>query len=118
MSSGFLDIKVKLSLLKFEEDGLYFIYSPALDLTGYGKTESEARDSYEQAIEEFFRYTTNKKTIFTELEKLGWTISKKNKVSAPSLSHLIQTREFMEEIFSEKQLRKVDENVMIPNSWY
>jgi len=37
-------VNVKLSLIEFEEDGLHFVYSPALDLTGYGKTEESARN--------------------------------------------------------------------------
>ena len=106
-------INVKLSLIEFEEDGLHFVYSPALDLTGYGKTEAEAKESYNQAIEEFLTYTSHKKTAFEVLERLGWIIKKK-KVSAPSLSELLQNRSYLEEIFTEKQFRKTDENVCIP----
>jgi hypothetical protein len=107
-------INVKLSLIEFEEDGLYFIYSPALDLTGYGKTEKEAKQSYNLAIEEFLKYTTHKETILQELERLGWTISKKKKLSAPSLSALLQSRSYLDEIFTEKNFRKTDETVSIP----
>jgi hypothetical protein len=106
-------INVKLSLIEFEEEGLYFIYSPALDLTGYGKTDEEAKESYNLAMEEFLKYTVNKETIYQELERLGWTISNK-KVSAPSLSTLIQNREYLEEIFTEKTFRKTDHTVAIP----
>jgi len=107
-------VNVKLSLIEFEEDGLYFVYSPALDLTGYGKTEVEAKESYNIAMEEFLTYTTHKETVFEELERLGWTISKKKKISAPSLPELLQSRSYLEEIFTEKQFRKTDENVAIP----
>lgn len=106
-------INVKLSLIEFEEEGLHFVYSPALDLTGYGKTEAEAKESYNQAMEEFLKYTSHKKTAFEVLERLGWVIKKK-KVSAPSLSELLQSRSYLEEIFTEKQFRKTDENVRIP----
>jgi len=107
-------VNVKLSLIEFEEDGLHFVYSPALDLTGYGKTEVEAKESYDIAMEEFLTYTTHKETVFKELERLGWTISKKKKISAPSLPELLQSRSYLEEIFTEKQFRKTDENVAIP----
>jgi hypothetical protein len=60
-------IHVKLSLIEFEEEGLHFIYFPALDLTGYGKTEEEAKQSYNLAMEEFLKYTSHKETIFKEL---------------------------------------------------
>ncbi|MFN5169670.1 MAG: hypothetical protein ACK5DD_08600 [Cyclobacteriaceae bacterium] len=106
-------INVKLSLIEFEEDGLHFIYSPALDLTGYGKTEEEAKESYNLAMEEFLRYTSNKETIFHELQRLGWSVSKK-KVAAPSLSSLLKSRAYLEEIFTEKNFRKTDETIAIP----
>lgn len=107
-------INVKLSLIEFEEEGLHFIYSPALDLTGYGKTEAEAKVSYNLAMEEFLKYTSNKETVFKELERLGWTISKQKKVTAPSLSALLQSRSYLEEIFTEKNFRKTDETIAIP----
>lgn len=107
-------VNVKLSLIEFEEDGLHFVYSPALDLTGYGKTEEEATESYHEAMEEFLIYTTNKQTILDELERLGWTVSNKNKVSAPSLPELIQNRDYLVQIFTDKEYRKVDRTVRIP----
>lgn len=113
-SDGSKLINVKLSVIEFEEEGLHFIYSPALDLTGYGKTEEEAKESYNLAMEEFLRYTANKKTAFEVLKRLGWTVSDKKKVSAPSLSTLIQSRKYLEEIFTEKDFRKTHQNVAIP----
>jgi hypothetical protein len=107
-------INVSLTLIEFKEDGLFFIYSPALDLTGYGKTQDEARNSYDIAMEEFLKYTSNKKTAFKVLEKLGWTIAKNQKVTAPTLSTLIQKRSYLEEILSEKDFYKTQENVAIP----
>jgi hypothetical protein len=106
-------INVRLSLIEFEENGLHFVYSPALDLTGYGKTETEAKESYNYAMEEFLKYTSHKKTAAQVLESLGWVVKKK-KISAPSLSELIQSRRYLEEIFTEKQFRKTDETVSIP----
>ncbi len=32
----------------------YVAYSPALDLSGYGKTEEEARDSFNIVLKEYF----------------------------------------------------------------
>ena len=108
------EYQVKLSLIKFEEDGIFFIYSPALDLTGYGKSEAEARKSFDVAMEEFLTYTTHKETVQKALRQLGWTVTSKNKITVPSLSELIQTRSYLEEIFTEKEFRKVDENFAIP----
>ena len=111
---GGKQINVTLSLIEFEEDGLHFVYSPALDLTGYGKTDEKARESYDLAMEEFLRYTSKKGTALKELQRLGWKVSKQKKVSAPSLSSLIQNRSYLEEIFTEKNFRKTNERVAIP----
>ena len=65
---------VGLSLVEFKEEDVTIIYSPALDLSGYGHSEVEAKNSFSEALQEFFRYTNNKKTLDKVLKKLGWSI--------------------------------------------
>ncbi|MEO8589208.1 MAG: hypothetical protein ABI432_07570 [Flavobacteriales bacterium] len=67
-------LEVKLSLLKFKEDGVVFIYSPSLDLTGYGRDGRAAKRSFEITLEEFVSYTTNKGTLDKELKRLDWKV--------------------------------------------
>ncbi len=61
---------VGLSLVEFMEDNVTIIYSPALDLSGYGKSKIEAKKSFSEALQEFFRYTNNKKTLDKVLKNL------------------------------------------------
>ena len=49
-------IKVNLSLIEFEEDGCQIVYCPALDVSGYGKSEYEAMKSFTVSLGEFFHY--------------------------------------------------------------
>lgn len=65
---------VRLSLIQFEEDQVIIIYSPALDLSGYGHTQEEAKKSFENAFYKFLRYTNNKKTFEEVLGELGWNV--------------------------------------------
>jgi hypothetical protein len=65
---------VGLSLVEFEEDNVTIIYSPALDLSGYGYNHSEAKSSFSEALHEFFRYTSNKNTLDKVLKELGWNV--------------------------------------------
>ncbi len=65
---------VGLSLVEFEEDNVTIIYSPALDLSGYGYNHSEAKISFTEALQEFFRYTHNKNTLDKVLKELGWKL--------------------------------------------
>jgi len=84
-------LDIKLDLLLFEEDGVNFVYSPALDLTGYGHGEENAKKSFEIVLEEFVRYTDRKKTIYSELERLGWTVNRlKKRVTAPVEDTLVE----------------------------
>lgn len=47
-------VKVKLLLIHFEdENNIQFIYSSHLDLTGYGDSISDAKNSFEIALEFF-----------------------------------------------------------------
>jgi predicted ribosome quality control (RQC) complex YloA/Tae2 family protein len=106
-------INFDLPALAFEEENVHFIYSPALDLTGYGKTEEEAQQSFKEALDQFFDYTTNKKTFEQELRRLGWKIQK-NRSKAPSLVDMINQNDYLKEIFEEKQYRKFNQTVSMP----
>jgi len=84
-------VKVGLILLLWKTDDVYFQYSPELDITGYGKSEKEAKKSFEYVLEDFIAYTLKKGTIFDELEKLGWTTNKKKKrLRAPEEDQLLE----------------------------
>ena len=69
-------IKVNLNVISFKENDVCFVYSPALDITGYGNTVDEAKDSFNITLQEFLRYTSNKNTLVNELKRLGWKVYK------------------------------------------
>ena len=66
--------KMQLSLVAFEDDGVCYVYCPALDLTGYGQNESEAKNSFEQTLQLYMNYTINKNTFFDDLKAHDWKI--------------------------------------------
>jgi hypothetical protein len=72
---GNSDIKTTLSLLSFNEDDAHIIYSPALDLAGYGTSEEEAKESFQVVLEEFIGHCLKNKTFLIELKRLGWHIT-------------------------------------------
>ena len=76
VKKGLVTVNVSVPLLSFKEDDTFIVYSPALDVSGYGDTEEEARKSFEITLEEFINYTLNKKTFQSELTRLGWKIKK------------------------------------------
>lgn len=110
-------IKVNLPIILFEEDGSQIMYCPALDISGYGKTEAEARDSFNVTLGEFFLYTTHKKTITTVLQKLGWSLrkSKYKPMHPPSMSELLNNNDNFSRIFNSFPFRKIDQPIELPS---
>ena len=107
----------QLSLLSFREDNMIIIYAPALDLSAYGNDLEDAKKSFSIALEEYFRYTTNKNTLLAELKRLGWEIKggkKHPKLTAPDFSALLNDNETLEDIVQNKEFQKFHENVKIP----
>ncbi len=109
---------VETPILIFQEEGTWFYYSPALDLTGYGMSTEEAENSYSIALEELLKYTINKNTFKKVLVDLGWKytkLSKKSKMlSAPPLAQLLSRDEYLQDIFNNKEYHKVNKKVELP----
>jgi hypothetical protein len=78
-SDGSHRIQFSLSVYTWQQDGVFFVYSPTLDVVGYGNTQIEAENSFSVTLEEFNRYVTNKGTVYDELENLGWLVNRKKK---------------------------------------
>lgn len=105
---------VGLSLVEFNEDNVIVIYSPALDLSGYGYSKEEAKSSFSETLHEFFRYTHNKKTLDKILKDLGWSIKgskKKPKFSPPKDSDLVSSNALYNDIVNTKSYRVSREDV-------
>ncbi len=106
--------QVGLSLIEFSEDKVIIIYSPALDLSGYGHSEEEAKNSFTASLHEFFKYTHNKNTLDKVLLDLGWTIkgTKKNpKFNPPLDSDLVSSNSLYNEIVNNKSYKVSRQNV-------
>lgn len=105
-------VNVTLSVFFWNDEGIYYAYSPALDIAGYGHTEDEAKESFSITLEEYLKYTHNKNTIFEELEKLGWTVNKKKKrVKSPELQELLTDNEHFQHIYSSKAPKEECKNI-------
>jgi hypothetical protein len=108
-------IKVNLQVLFFQEEGIHYAYMPSLDLTGYGHSKKEASASLTIVFEEFLRYTLKKKTLLTELQRLGWKLKSKTKpMLAPRMSDLIKSNEQLKEIINSKNFSSSSYPVQLP----
>ncbi len=88
-TNGQLNVKLSVYSWNDTEDGVYYLYAPALNLTGYGNTEKEAEESFKVVLDEYINYTTNKKTLYEDLENHGWLVNRKHRrVKAPTVKEL------------------------------
>ena len=112
-------INVRLLLIHFkDENKVHFIYSPHLDLTGYGNNLLEAKRSFEIVFDDFIDYTIKKKTLGKVLNKLGWefkgSIKKPVKIIAPSIKSVISENEYISDIFDKYQTKTFHKEIGIP----
>ncbi len=113
------NIIVMLLLFHFkDENKIHFIYSPHLDLTGYGNNIKEAKKSFEIVFEDFIDYTLKKRTLGKVLSNLGWKLKgstkKPGKVIAPSITSVIKDNEYISEIFDKYPVNTYHQEVGLP----
>ena len=113
------NIIVMLLLFHFkDENKIHFIYSPHLDLTGYGNNIKEAKKSFEIVFEDFIDYTLKKRTLGKVLSNLGWELKgstkKPRKVIAPSITSVIKDNEYISEIFDKYPVNTYHQEVGLP----
>jgi len=111
-------IKANLLLIYFvDNDGNHIIYSPHLDLSGYGKSEIEAKHSFEDAFEELLDYTIKKKTLGKLLQQLGWevkgSIKHPRKIVMPKLKNVLENQ-YISEIFDKYETKTFHQPVQLP----
>jgi len=107
-------ITTDLSLVSFVEDNVFFVYCPALDLTGYGHNEDEAQKSFSQTLKMYFEDTTDKNTLFQDLERHGWEIKKQNKLKSPDFDFLFKNNRQLKSIVNNRDFTKYNKQIQFP----
>ena len=81
-------IQVDVSVIVFEEHGIFVAYCPALELSSYGENEKEAKEAFEGAMDIFIKETSQRGTLEKFLLQLGWSLQKRPKIDyrPPTLS--------------------------------
>lgn len=110
-------IKCNLPLILFKQDNVVVSYCPALDLSGYGNTETESNKSFETVLAEYFRYTLNKNTLADDLKKMGWKLRGKQLrkcPTPPTMDKLLETNKDFRHIFNKHDFQKTNKVIDIP----
>lgn len=108
-------ITVTSPVVIFEQGGCTIIYSPTLELYGYGQTVEEAKESLETNLTEFVNYTLNKGTFTEELERLGWQVKRRQKMYvAPSFAEMLRKNAKLINILDNEQVTTEQKEFLLP----
>ena len=107
-------VDVSVSVISFIDDNTHIIYCPALDLSGYGIDETDAKASFDLTLTEYLSYTFSKGTIWSDLKSLGWNIKKTKTAIPPLMKNLLNTNKEFSRIFDNYPFKKFNTNIAIP----
>lgn len=111
-------VTLQVDILEYEEDGIHYVYCPALDLIGYGGSAAESRSSWKTVLEEYVNYTVNKNTLAADLQKHGWIIKinskKKKEFLPPTFTWIVQNNQQAKEVYNEHEFSKRTASVNVP----
>lgn len=113
---GATKITIKVGVYLFREDNVFIAYCPALDMSGYGENENEAKKSFEQSMSIYVEYCIRKNTLVADLKKHGWDIKSKRqrKIKSPDISAMMDKIPEFKDIVENKDYVKYSENIGIP----
>ena len=118
MKKSIVNVNANIPVIEFKEENVYYLYTPALDVYGYGYTKTEAKDSFEICIEEFFKYTIENGTLVKVLtEDLGWKITEtetKPVLTSPDFFKSLKRSEDVYKSLSTLAFQKFNKIVKIP----
>ena len=97
--------KANVVIFSFQDADNYIVYSPQLDVSGYGKTQKEALSSFDYCLSGFLDYSFKKETLYEELVCLGWKLKKGTnnnlkQIKAPSWRELIKKNPSLEALLN------------------
>ena len=115
-SDGRTKVSFSVGVYLFKEGETFIAYCPALDVSGYGNTETESKESFAQSVGMYIEYCLHKNTLVQDLQKHGWSIKsmKQRKIKAPDFDTMLRNNEDFREIIETKDYTKYSENVRIP----
>lgn len=107
-------IEIKLPVVLFQdENNIWIAHIPALDLSGYGNTENEAKASLDIVMNEYFEYAVKNHTLHADLKRHGWQLNKE--VKTPELSESLANNPLKDIINNKPDLVKItNRQIQIP----
>jgi len=108
-------VDVPLALLSYVEEGVHVIYSPALDLYGYGNDELEARAGFATTLEEYLSFTAEENSLSADLSRLGWVVNpQSHSVTMPAWTSLLDKNPYLNDVIMNRPFKKFDQPTRFP----
>ena len=109
-------VKVSLGMYLFKEGESYIVYCPTLDLSAYGDSEEQAKNSFADIFSITIKYMLNKNTMKDDLISHGWKIKslKQKKIQAPSFETMLKNNESFREILENREYKTYKQHLGIP----
>ena len=116
-SDGESKINMNLGVYIFVEDGRYIAYCPALDISGYGESEAEAKQSFGEVIHQYLEYCLHKNTLVKDLKKHGWKVRsmRQKKIKSPDTETMMKMNPDFKDLIENKEYSRYMENIAIPS---
>jgi hypothetical protein len=112
-------VKMQLPMVVYvDDDSIHYMYCPALDLTGYGHSDKEAKKSFEQTLKLYLDYTVNKQTLIADLKAHGWSLKNKKNLVSPPFRDLLKHNKDFENIVDKCNFKKFTHELEIPDCVY
>ena len=105
-----MNIDIDVSVYLFKEDNNVIAYCPSLDLSGYGSTQKEAKNSFGIVLKEYFDYCMQNGTLTEDLQNHGWIV-KGNITNEPKVNTLLQRNSTFKSILQMPKYSKFSKRV-------
>lgn len=100
-------VEAILDVYIYTNDGCKIVYSPALDIMGYGNTIKEAKKSFEVVVTDFFESSIKRGTLNDYLLSKKWVKESKDvEFSSPKVVSLVKSNSQLQNILSLSSFTK------------
>ena len=97
---------VEISLYSYKEADVQHLYCPELRLYGYGPTEDEAEEYFDQEYKSFIEHSSQLGNLPFFLKRIGWVENNQLEMEPPMLDYMIKEDPGLYKVINEKEFCK------------
>lgn len=114
--SGGVECNFNLGVYIFKEGDFYISYCPALDISGYGLNEEEAKESFGEVMRQYITYCVEHGTLAEDLRKHGWKVKSDGDglFKSPDTESMLKRNPDFKDLLDNKEYSRYIEDVPIP----